>query len=290
MGVDSRSRMIGCFAQACSLPPGNFYFCGAETMAPHPRYRVAPHPMRRIFLPLGGEKHMIYAEGGGWRNRRLLPGDVLVVPAYGWCDEVWDSAHRMVCVVFQRNYTRFLFLEHDGIAPRPPGPDVFFHTPRVLSREGNLTLDALLAAGKDSPSARLNFRALLEILKRELEAAEPPGEVPRREQQWGRLEAVLHESFQSQPTREEIAESARLHPAQVSRLIRDFGRTSLTGYLNELRLDYAAGLLRGDELTVGEVAEMSGFAYPGYFIRLFRRRWGITPAEYRRRQKEGVRQ
>ena len=284
LGVDSRNRMIGYFAEACALPPGDFYFCGTETMAPHPRYRVAPNPMRRIFLPLAGEKHMIYAEGGRWRNRRLRPGDMLTVPAYGWCDEVWDSPHRMVCVVFHRNFTRFLFLEHDGIAPRPPGPDVFFHTPRVLCREGNLTLEALLAAGKDSPSARLNLRALLEILKRELEAAEP-GEVPRREEQWGRLEAVLHECFQSQPTREEIAESAQLHPAQVSRLIRDFGHASLTGYLNELRLDYAAELLRGDELTVGEVAEMSGFAYPGYFIRLFRKRWEITPAEYRRRLK-----
>ena len=286
MSLCSRGKMMEYFDAAGSLEAGELFFCGSAPIAPHPRYRVMLHPMRRIFLPLSGEKHMIYAEDGHWRSRRLLPGEVLIVPAFGCCDEVWDSPHSMVCVVFHRSFTRFLYLKHNGTSPRPAGPDVFFHTPRMLSREGNFTMDALLAAGVDSPSVRLNFLALMEVLKRELAAAEPR-EVPRREQQWGRLEAVLHECFQSQPTREEIADAAQLHPVQVSRLIRDFGHTSLSGYLNELRLDYAAELLHGDETSVGEAAELSGFSYPGYFIRLFRRRWGITPAEYRRRMKEG---
>ena len=286
MGSRSRERMMEYFDAVRSREIGKLLFCGSAPIAPHPRYRVRPHPMRRIFLPLAGGKHVIYAEGNHWRSRRLQPGEVLIVPAFGRCDEVWDSAHSMVCVVFHRNFTRFLYLEHDGELPRPAGPDLFFHTPRMLCREGSLTLDALLAAGKDSPSVRLNFLALLEILRRELNTAEA-SEVSRREQQWGKVEALLNERFQTPLTREEIAEAVQLHPAQVSRLVRDFGRATLSQYLVALRLEYAAELLRGDEFTVGEAAEMSGFAYPGYFIRLFRQRCGITPAEYRRRLKEG---
>ncbi len=60
--------------------------------------------------------------------------------------------------------------------------------------------------------------------------------------------------------------------------------TSFVQELNATRLDRASEMLsdaRASSLAVAEVAYRSGFLDPGYFTRLFRKRFGITPREWR---------
>lgn len=53
-------------------------------------------------------------------------------------------------------------------------------------------------------------------------------------------------------------------------------------YLLDLRINCAADLLRqyGQQLTVGEIAQQSGFSDPLYFSRLFKKKKGVSPREY----------
>lgn len=60
--------------------------------------------------------------------------------------------------------------------------------------------------------------------------------------------------------------------------------TSFVQELNATRLDRASDLLsdkRAGGLSISEVAYRTGFLDPGYFTRLFRKRYGITPREWR---------
>ena len=60
--------------------------------------------------------------------------------------------------------------------------------------------------------------------------------------------------------------------------------TSFVQELNATRLDRASDLLsdaRAGGLSVAEIAFRSGFLDAGYFTRLFRKRFGITPREWR---------
>jgi AraC-like DNA-binding protein len=60
--------------------------------------------------------------------------------------------------------------------------------------------------------------------------------------------------------------------------------TSFVQELTATRLDRASDLLgeqRAAALTVGEVAFRCGFLDPGYFARAFRKRFGVTPSEWR---------
>ncbi len=60
--------------------------------------------------------------------------------------------------------------------------------------------------------------------------------------------------------------------------------TSFVAELNATRLDRASDLLsdpRSMGLPVADVAFRTGFLDPGYFTRLFRKRFGITPREWR---------
>ena len=58
--------------------------------------------------------------------------------------------------------------------------------------------------------------------------------------------------------------------------------TTVTEYINQIRVLRATGLLRNSSLSVQQVAEQCGFADGNYFTRIFRKIQGITPNEYRK--------
>ena len=55
-----------------------------------------------------------------------------------------------------------------------------------------------------------------------------------------------------------------------------------TQYLNDFRLEKAAGFLRTTSLPVTDVAQKCGFDNISYFNRLFRKKYHGTPGEYRK--------
>ena len=57
---------------------------------------------------------------------------------------------------------------------------------------------------------------------------------------------------------------------------------SVNEFLNMKRLEYASHLLLASDMTVREIADISGFNSGSYFIRLFRNRYGLPPTEYRK--------
>ncbi len=280
--IVSREKMIDFLREACKIEIASLFF---GESSPLPGYPLVIHKMPRILMPLTGEKHIRYA-GNGVRNDRIFtPGEILVTHPSGWTEEVWDSDHRMISIVFFEEYIRVIFIDHNGTPPNPNGPDVFFHTKYPLDSEGRQTLGALLAANRDSRSARYHFQALLCIV---LEALENQSSyLSRREMEWDRVLEVLQANFQSDIVREDIAGMAKLHPAQLSRLLRERKNRTLREYMTDLRLEHALELLKQENLSVDAIAASCGFNYANYFIRVFRKRYGCSPAEFRRRKLMG---
>lgn len=77
-----------------------------------------------------------------------------------------------------------------------------------------------------------------------------------------------------------------LTPNYVSTLFRERLDTTYSEYLNRLRIDKAAKLLRNTHTSVEEIAQFCGYADGRYFSRVFRKQLGISPLQYRRNKSQ----
>lgn len=57
---------------------------------------------------------------------------------------------------------------------------------------------------------------------------------------------------------------------------------SLQNYMNKVRMEFAAELLKTTELPLAEVAKMAGFSSSPYFSTAFKTYMGLTPSQYKR--------
>ena len=277
--IVSREKMIGFLQEADHIRLKQLYF---GESSPLPEYPLRIHKIPRILMPLTGEKHIRFASDGKRNDIIFTPGDVLVTHPSGWTEEVWDTEHRMISIVFFEDYIRVIAIEHNGLPPPPNGPDIFFHTKYPLNAEGRQTLGALLTANRDHRAARYNFQALMSIVLETLE--NQSSYLSRREMAWDRVLEVLQANFRSDIVREDIADMAKLHPAQLSRLVREQKNCTLREYMTDLRLEHALDLLKQESLSIDAIASHCGFNYTNYFIRVFRKRYGTSPAEFRKRK------
>lgn len=114
-------------------------------------------------------------------------------------------------------------------------------------------------------------------------AREPDGE-PRRDSR-ARVQAVvrrLREQFHEPWEVDMAARSAHLSRRRFVQLFREETGTSLIEMRNALRLDHAARLIAEGRATVIGAAFSCGFGDVSHFYRLFRRRFGTPPAEWRK--------
>jgi AraC family transcriptional regulator of arabinose operon len=78
-----------------------------------------------------------------------------------------------------------------------------------------------------------------------------------------------------------LAAQVALSPSRLAHLFtQEFGQ-SLMRALREARLQHAARLLEGTDLSVDRIAVASGFVSPHHFHRVFRERFGMPPGAYR---------
>jgi AraC-like DNA-binding protein len=131
---------------------------------------------------------------------------------------------------------------------------------------------------------------LLQVFWHDLErrvSAGPARQRPdlRLDQARSFIEATFDRPFDLGKT----AEKANLSPSHFcSSFSRQFG-VPPREYAMRLRLQRGAQLLANHDLAIFQVAEMVGCPDALYFSRLFRKRYGLSPRQFRVQQKVGMR-
>ncbi|MEX2414524.1 MAG: response regulator [Paenibacillaceae bacterium] len=82
---------------------------------------------------------------------------------------------------------------------------------------------------------------------------------------------------------EMIADRVNLSPYYISKLFKEQLGLNYIDYLTECRIERAKSLMCDSELSLKEITFEIGYNDPNYFSRVFRRVYGISPTEYRKR-------
>ncbi|MCC3374507.1 helix-turn-helix domain-containing protein [Cohnella sp. REN36] len=78
-----------------------------------------------------------------------------------------------------------------------------------------------------------------------------------------------------------VASNFKMSSAYVGRLFKQYLNVSVGDYINGYRLDKAREMLHASSFSVKEIADYLGFNNASYFITLFKKRYGMTPKEFR---------
>lgn len=110
---------------------------------------------------------------------------------------------------------------------------------------------------------------------------------PSRDIQEHRYEMALqyiHANYNSMLTLQEVADRIQISSRQLQRILNKYGIDSFSGYLEQYRIERICEELTGSTNTVESIAKRHGFSNTNYLFQVFKRRFGITPLEYRQEQ------
>lgn len=75
----------------------------------------------------------------------------------------------------------------------------------------------------------------------------------------------------------ELCGKSREH---LSRVIKKYMNVTLSGYINKLRVNYAANLLLNSNNSIIDICYLCGFQNLGYFYKVFKIEFGLSPAKF----------
>lgn len=96
-----------------------------------------------------------------------------------------------------------------------------------------------------------------------------------------RVEAYIQDHFRENINREDVAAIAYITPNYLSKQFRNKKGMNLREYINQIRIEEAKRLLLTTNLSVSEVAGLSGYENISYFSTVFRKHTGMSPIDWR---------
>lgn len=93
----------------------------------------------------------------------------------------------------------------------------------------------------------------------------------------------IENNYMEKITIESMADELNLSESHFMKFFKQTMGTTFIDYLNEYRLTMASRLLISSESSILNIAAEVGFENLSYFNRLFKKRFGVTPREYRQR-------
>jgi AraC family transcriptional regulator len=98
-------------------------------------------------------------------------------------------------------------------------------------------------------------------------------------------EEFLRDNFSLAFRFDDVARVAGVHPVHLSRVFRKKNGCTIGEYVRRLRVEFAVKQIGNTNAALGEIAIAAGFADQSHLTKTFKARLGVTPSEYRRRQR-----
>ena len=95
--------------------------------------------------------------------------------------------------------------------------------------------------------------------------------------------SYIQQNFTGKISLKEFGEQFHLSEKYISRYFKEHFHITLSQYITHLRLEHAKQLLQDTDIPVTEIAMQSGYQNVSYFIRSFKKTYGVSPLKYRKK-------
>ena len=275
-------------------PTGEPFVCG-NGIPINPALSVKEDPEPQIvILPeiwLGPDEHMKgrYPELMDWIRRQHEKGasiysacsGAVMLAETGLLDDCEATSHWGYQDLFRKYYPKVRFR---------PEPNLVFADPtgQIVSAGGTTSWHDLaihIISRHCSPGEALRI-AKVYLLKWHGEGQLPYETLvrnnPHADSVVRTCEKWLEGHYQEQGAIPRVVELSNVPERTLKRRFKIATGSSLIEYLQNLRVEEAKRLLEAGEMPVDEISFEVGYEDPSFFRRLFKRRAGLTPSQYRR--------
>ena len=149
--------------------------------------------------------------------------------------------------------------------------------PSVMETAG--CMDLLARAHFSRTDLMRYLRTLLKPVRQHFAAADVYPEPVRM------IIAYLDENPSAPYSRSILGEAIGLNPNYLAALFKESTGMSISTWRGLRQLETAVELLTETKLSIAEIAAKAGFGDPAYFCNAFRKKYGMSPGEYRKQQK-----
>ena len=245
----------------------------------------------KIIYVISGE--ITYTVGNS-KKMRMSPGNLLYIPAgtkytikskymravavsFDFCDN-YESMGEIAAPVAADAYDETLCHKVEFDAFREPiflfdveaERDTFIRMSNIFTSAEGFYLSEL--------SAMLSL-VLLKIAEHSDENALPSSMVEN-------LDGYIRENIHDEISNTELGAIFGYHPFYISKILKDKKGITLHQYVISYRIKYAKSLLRFTDLSIADIADMTGFTDASYFTKTFKAQFSMTPKEYRNQFKD----
>ena len=96
-----------------------------------------------------------------------------------------------------------------------------------------------------------------------------------------KLQDFVEENLHRDVSLRALADHVNLHPTHLSKIYKIETGEGISDYVSRLRMERACHKLKTTGKKVYEISMEIGYLDPAYFIKVFKRQYGVTPQEYR---------
>lgn len=115
--------------------------------------------------------------------------------------------------------------------------------------------------------------------------------IPSNQLELERLEQMLNylnTHFESVVSLQELADQVHLSREVCCRLFKKMTGKTVTGYLEEYRVNQSLSLVQSSQYSIIQIADMTGFSNASRFAQAFRKQFGCNPGEYNSLKRQNV--
>ncbi|MCA0758103.1 AraC family transcriptional regulator [Paenibacillus sp. N4] len=240
--------------QEYALKPGMFYLTGPEIM------------------------HYQEADALEAMDELCLHVDIIERPAHegNGSEDDWEAAEARDCI------------EKLKTLPLFPAADLHQAMPRFLEAY-QACIDNY--AGSYTTIKQTVIQILLRAV-RAFDSAQEQKQFPTRDMKAYRYRLAMeymHANYAGSVTLEDVADKLNLSSRQIQRLFKELhdGHT-FSRVLEDIRLDAVCRELESSDSSIESIARLAGFAGGNYLHAVFRKKFGVTPSEYRKQKHQTV--